>query len=254
MEMQLGGVPRAELQQDLQRFVGTLCERIEQAADEGLAHAAHPTRSAAVLNRALTYEAAALEIATGQVPEVNLLDMIVFLTLSRDAFEAHWWPQIFGPAGPSMLQALDGSLQELWSVADKVFAPAQEEQLRDLIGAWKRENPAQVHVENVRLAHFSKLHGDAAASARQRGLLAGVKTATKTADDALWMGERALFLAQRLPFTMRLQVRVGLLELLGDGKSAAERLDRVARRWIAYLTLAGVAWIAIFWLGYRLAR
>jgi hypothetical protein len=53
-------------------------------------------------------------------------------------------------------------------------------------------------------------------------LLASVKGATEEADEAILLGERAFFLANRLPFFVRHQVRLGSREVVGD---AAGLLD-----------------------------
>ncbi len=260
MEMQLREVPQVELQQDLLRFAGLFSERVEQAA-EPLSDIRDPRRTADALHRALLYEAHALEIATGPSPGVDALDMAVFITLCREAFERHWLPHVYGAAGRDMFRALETSEADAWTIAGKVLSSAQEDLLREQVRAWQAENPAQVHVEAVRLADFSKLHGDAAKNAAASGLLASVKSATRTADDALRLGERALFLAQRAPFSLRLQVRIGTLELMAEAGQQVARLDvaaaraeSLARRCSVYLTLIGVIWVVIFWLGYYLAR
>jgi hypothetical protein len=42
------------------------------------------------LRETLIYVSSAIEIATGPLPSVNLVDMLVFLRLCRVAVERHW--------------------------------------------------------------------------------------------------------------------------------------------------------------------
>lgn len=250
MEMQLSGATEAELQQDLQRFAGALSERIEQAAEQ-LADARNPRWTALALHRALHYETAAFEIATGRVPEVNLLDMIVFVTLCRDVLERHWIPNVLGDFGRQLLASFDASDGELRRIADKVLRPDQQRQLQERIRAWQTENAGQVHVESVRLADFSRLYGEAAGDAVNNGLLASVRSATRSADDALRLGERALFLAQRAPLSLRLHVRIGALEILADSieqLGPSSPLDRAIRRWAGYAAVVAFVGCLLFWL------
>jgi hypothetical protein len=261
MDVQVCHVTQAELQQDMQRFAGVFSERVEQAA-ETMAGASHPRHAAEVLQRALVYESSAIEIATGQLPEANLLDMVVFVSLARGAFESHWLPKVFGPAGSDMLQALERSETDAWEVAARVLSREQLEQLKILIQAWQLENAGQVHVEAVRLADFSKLHGEAARKANVTGLLSGVRTAARAADEAMRLGERAMFLAQRAPFALRTHVRVGALEVAADTLQfldatwmrVTHQVDRMVRGWLLGLALVGAVWLVIFWLGYAWAR
>jgi hypothetical protein len=230
-------ISQAELQQDVQRFTGVFIDRITEAA-EPLVNAAHAEQAEEALRRQLIYQASALDIATGPGPEVNFLDMIAFVTLARQSYEAYWLPKVFGASGEPLLQALVRSEGELWQLAERVLSKPQERKLRELIDAFREENPELVRVEAVRLTDFAKLSGASHAEKESRGLLASVKAATKTADHALLFGERSLFLAQRLPFLLRLQVRLGAYEVLSDGKMQLSDADALMRQGDALLARA----------------
>jgi hypothetical protein len=70
----------------------------------------------------------------------------------------------------------------------------------------------------VRFTDFSARAGEVAAERvrHARGLLGSVKGATQAADQALLLAERGLFLAQRMPFLLRLQARLGVQETISD--------------------------------------
>ncbi len=87
------GVSKSELQSRVQRFAGVFIDRASQAIhfmerdikdDEGKRQA---------IERLLAYSSSAVEIATGPTPEVNLLDMVVFITLVNDRWEHYWRPK-----------------------------------------------------------------------------------------------------------------------------------------------------------------
>jgi hypothetical protein len=80
-----------------------------------------------------------------------------------------------------------------------------------------------------------------------------VKVAARTANQALLLSERALFLVHRLPFLWRLQARLAAREMLSDALTRfldgphapltrfAHRAGRLARRGLLYAGLIGAA-------------
>src|SRR5437870_693892 len=73
---------QAELQEEVQRFSADLSARLSDASQPLLESGSAELREATV-RRLLLYQSSALDIATGPRPEVNLLDMAVFVGLSR---------------------------------------------------------------------------------------------------------------------------------------------------------------------------
>ncbi len=214
---QKAGVPAVELQQDVQRLVGQFTSRIGQAGVM-VSQSVGPEKQLPVLNQVLLYDSSAIDIATGRLPEVNLVDLIVFLELCSNALERYWIPEVFGPPGEVFTEAFARTRRDAWRTAGKVMDASLQQQLRNLITQWEAENPGQVRVEGVRFTDFSARAGKVAEEQAQqtRGLLASVQGATAAADQALLLGERAMFLVQRMPFLLRLQARVGAQELFSD--------------------------------------
>ena len=217
-------VTEAEVQQEVQRFAGRFIGHVGQASDQVVATEWTPKHDR-FLRRVLTYESSVLDIAAGPIPMVNLLDMVVFMTLSRSTFEDHWLPTEFGEPARPLANALNVSTEEIWQVAKRVLTPQQQTALRDLIEAWRRENPSATHVEAVRLSEFSERAGESARNKEARGLLASVTSAAHTADEAVLLGERAMFLALRVPFLMRLQARLTAREIVSDSIERARVLE-----------------------------
>jgi hypothetical protein len=210
-------VPEVELQQELQRFATQFADRITQATEVLEGAALSGVRDEA-LRKNLLYVSSAMEIATGPFAEINLLDMIVFVRLSRSVLERYWIPQLYGSAGRDLAEVFERSDHELAEVAERVLTAEQRTQLTSLVETWLAENPDQARVEGIRLADFSSAAGSAAAerAARTKGLLASVRSASRAANQALLLSERGLFLFHRLPFLWRLQARLGVRQVLGD--------------------------------------
>ena len=206
-----------ELQQELERFTTRFMGRIAQAMTTLQASARPGVREEGAKN-ALVDISSAIEIATGAYPRVNLLDMVVFIRLSRTVLENHWIPRIYGEEGGELAEAFVKSEQEVSHLAERALPAAQRQQLDELVEAWLASNPSHTQVAGIRLADFSTAARNAAiaSSGSARGLLSSMKSASRSANHAVLLSERAIFLAHRLPFLWRLQARVGAREIVGD--------------------------------------
>lgn len=196
----------------LQRFTTHFVDRISQAAEELGETLRGPGRQE-VLRSTLRYLSAATEIATGAVSEANLLDMVVFLRLSRRALELHWIPRVYGAAGRRFLEAFERSEAELSGLVQGVLSPAQRAQLEAILRAWIEDHPYQVRVEGIRLSDFTET---ASSRVQLSGLMSGLTAAPKITNQALLLAERGIFLVHRLPALWRLQARLGAHEILSD--------------------------------------
>jgi hypothetical protein len=221
-----GRVSQAELQQEVQRIVAVFMDRVSQAGDPLVDEARESKNKEDLLQRVLLYNSSALDIATGPFPEINLLDMLVFTHLCRNALERHWIPVRLGQSGEPLVAAFALAEQDLWDTADRIIDANKHADLEELLDTWEREHSEQYRVEGVRFREFSQHAGVVATDREQktRGLLGQMRTATLAADQALLISERALFLAHRMPFLIRLQVRIGVQETMDDSLS---RLDNV---------------------------
>jgi hypothetical protein len=206
-----------ELQQLVQRQASQFCERITQALAP-LGESSHRVVSDTAMGETLLYVSSAIDIATGPLPEVNLIDLAVFLRLCREVVERHWIPHVYGEPGAAVAAAFSKSEDDLWRAAEPVVHEAQRHELESLIAEWRAENADQIRVEGVRLDDFVQ-HAGAAARRRQertKGLLSSVKSATRAADQARLLAERGIFLLNRLPFLWRLQARMTAREIVSD--------------------------------------
>ena len=252
--------PELELQQEMQRFATQFTDRITQATETLEESSQRPIVRHEALRKNLRYIAAALEIATGPTAEINLVDMIVFVRLSRAVLERHWIPELYGDDGAELAHIFARSEAELDAVAVGTLSQAQRDELTALIDEWLVENPRQFRVEGIRFSDFAAAAG--LAGAREvKGLLSSVKTATRAANQALLLSERVLFLVNRMPSLWRLQARLGAREMLDDAVTELSRgpeapLVRL-RGGARHAVRIGFAWVAVlagsvtllWWLG-----
>lgn len=251
-------VATLELQQELQRFATRFLDRVAQAV-EVLEHSPEARVRDEALRKGLLYVSSVMEIATGPSTEINLLDMFVFVRLSRRVLETHWIPSLYGERAGELSLAFARADEELTDVADRALSPARRAQLETVVQTWLADNPDQIRVEGIRLADFSALAGTAAAgrALKASGLLSGVRVASDAANQAMLLAERAMFLLHRMPFLWRMQVRVGAREVTSDAVVRAStgvpwaQLGRVARRGAVVAALLATAGIFAVWRGRR---
>lgn len=226
-----GKVSQAELQEDLQRFTGLFVDRVTQAMYGAIEESPVDATSNHVMRMSLVYSSSAFDIATEPLPELGVLDMVVFLRLGRQTTADYWVPKVLGERGRPLLRAFEESEKAFWPIADRILTPDQKAKLVAGIDAWRQEHPDQVRVEAVRFIDFAAQAG-AVATARAeeaRGLLASVKAITATTDQAVLLGERGLFLVNRMPFLLRVQGRLGAREVLGDTAQTVGEFDTLAK-------------------------
>jgi hypothetical protein len=210
-------VSQVELRDSIERFTGQFLDRVGEAIKNLEAHE-KPELLQLALRQGTVYTASTLDIATGPLPEVNLLDMLVFVALSRSVLEQHWEPNVFGERTQPLIAAFTAAEQTLSEMSESILDERQRTQLAELIQGWKDSHPGQIRVEWVRFHDFSLRSGQVAREHERRaaGLLGSVRSAAQTADQAVGLAERGLFLANRLPFMIRMQARLGAMETLDD--------------------------------------
>jgi hypothetical protein len=206
-----------ELQETLQRFCDTFLTRISEGTRQ-LDNIKRPELRYSAMFQTLLYASSAMEIATEPMPELALLDMLVFMTLNRETVESYWIPNVFGAAGKPFSDAFNRSEQDIWAISDRVMTSAQQTKVKELIEEWRRKHPEQYRVETVRLSDFAQAAEKVVQSEESEsgGILGSVAAVVERADQALLMANRGLYLAQRMPFLFRLQGRILATEVFKD--------------------------------------
>jgi hypothetical protein len=184
------------------------------------------------------------DIAASPNPGAALLDMTVFVTLKRAAWEEYWMPEVYGDAGQPVLDILEELEDDIWQIAAGVYAEDQLDQLRILIDDWRAGHPNTVEVDFVRLTELghSREVQDLVAAGRPGGMLAPVKEANRNLEEMRLLAERLTFMATRMQLLISLQVEMAsaklavqpeVRQLLEDSRAFAEVSDRAATAFAA---------------------
>ncbi|MFS4460598.1 hypothetical protein [Bdellovibrio sp. HCB2-146] len=209
-------VSEVELQDEIQRFTTQFMDRLSQSL--AVIHNSDKKFQAITERQGLRYGTSALDIATGPRPELNLLDMMTFMRLNREALEKYWIPRVYGKTGNDLLDVFVQSEKEIFEIAAPRMTNKQMEAFENVLAEWKKKNPNQVLVEGVRLTAFAKHRGQLESKDSQEvsGLISGMQKAVTKADDVLMLANRAIFLGQRMPALLRLHARIGAQEITSD--------------------------------------
>ena len=176
------------------------------------------------------------DIVTNAEPFAKLMDLLMVVTLQsyrwidEDAAE-----RTFGARGAPLIQAMRTLRVDIWGVAGRVLRAEQLQQLDALILDWRKRNP---HVDILSYLRFDEVAGkrmNALDEIKATGMFAEIAEATKVADDARLLAERAFYQAKRMPFLMTWQMESLMNELLikpelTQSLKAAESLAKSADR------------------------
>jgi hypothetical protein len=173
----------------------------------------------------LGYLSAALDIATGGSPMLDLLDMVTLVALGRDAMTSYWKANTEPDLARDIQAAFDASFEDIRAMARTALPADLEKELIAIVREWQKEHPNERQVVVVRLSHYTSptFAASDALEKRTSGLLTLVRRVTRTADNTFLLGRRALFAAQRLPFLFRMQVQLATTDaLLGAQRTVAD--------------------------------
>jgi hypothetical protein len=186
------------------------------------------------------------DIAASPNPGAAVLDMCVYVSLKRMAWQEYWMPEVYGDAaGQPILDAYRGLEHDIWGIASEIYTPEQLDELRALIDSWRAQHPHTVSVDFVRLAELgdSRRVQSLIDAGRPGGLLAPIQEANRNIEEMRLLAERLAFLATRMQIMVSLQVDLAFAklaaqpevrQLLDDSRTFAGVSDRAAE---AFATL-----------------
>jgi hypothetical protein len=230
----------ADLDKAAYAFADRYATHVVAAADLILAgNPVHDQRRAAHAVKVVSVNGI-YDIVTGADPVAKIMDLLMVVTLqSYRWIDEDMADKTFGARGAPLVKAMRELRVDVWNVAGRVLEPAQLQQLDALILDWRRRNP---HVDVLAYLRFDEVAtqrgSDALAEIRASGLFAEIASATKVADDARLLAERAFYQAKRMPFLITWQAealiddaltRPQLAQSLEIAKSVAVSLDRTSK-------------------------
>ena len=165
---------------------------------------------------------AAYEIASGNNPIANLLDMVILVRATRSMVDAYWVPNVFGEAGRPLAAALGELERVVWTHASDLLNAEQQKMLRDFIDGWVGQNPENHDSSSVRIANLSSKPGSASAglgaptdilNSVGLTLFGGLDPAVAEVQQSRVLAEKAFYFAKRWPRVLEMQTRLLSLQL-----------------------------------------
>jgi len=210
-----GGVDPAELQQQLLRFADQYLAGLLAAVDQLEGSTPELTREMVQQIR-LGYAGDIWMAASGPNTYADLLDLVTVITLSRIVIEEYWVPDVFGDSALPLLEVARTSEEDIWAIAATVLTAKQQKELREAIQQWREENPKAEHAMYVRAVGLAGRMAESKSHDREGpssvfGLLmidplSGLDPAKRELAQTRLTAERALYVAQRMPFMLRWQM------------------------------------------------
>jgi hypothetical protein len=206
-----GKVTKQQLQSRLMGFVDRAMSRIEEATDQIVFSTTDPAvRSAAHETKYYTL-LAMVSLAADVRPEVSVIDLMVMTRLERSKWAEEWCDEFMGAQNATALQSAQRDIEaDIWTIGAEYLQPDQIEYLKKAIDDWRAQNPDRKYLTRVRFDNIAQMRaGDAQAKKISGGgFLAPVSEAAKAAEEIKLLGERALYLSERMPLLIAWQSEV----------------------------------------------
>jgi hypothetical protein len=223
-----GRVTLNVLQQQVMRFADTYVATVAQACDDVTANTTNSNLRLALLRWKLGQATSAYTDATGQNPALNALDMLVLVTMARMVVEGYG-VDTYGDAILPLLDAQRKLETNAWTLAGGVLKPAQQQELHDLIQAWRAKNPHQRYIGPIRFREFVTALGKNPTQTTTAPTsifsllfldpLAGLDPTAAAIQETRALGERAMYYSQRMPMLLSWQVEAVAYQLAGQPES-----------------------------------
>jgi len=189
-QMTFGG-----LRTELLAFADVSMAEMERLGVGSLSTDADPNTRAFLQGLRADLASTAIALAVEPDPESALLDLMVSMAAKRMA-TADAFPAWVGAATRSdVTSTLTRLEKEIWSVGGEVYNGAELAALRERVGRWWDEVPEKSFLGVVRVGHLPTNGGAELA----KGLFAPLNEANRQIEESRLLGERFLFLAERLP-------------------------------------------------------
>ena len=212
-----GAVDPAAVQQTLFRFADQFATGMVLGAEK-LRHGTNAAAPAEILQWKIAFVTEICSIASGPNATADLLDLTVFVSVTRAAVEEHWQPNVFGESAQTMLEDCRAAETNIWQIAAGVLTPRQQTQLREAIERWRRENPLPENALAARALGLAAevIKSDQAHAAAPGGFLdllnldplSGLDPATREIAQMRLLAERGLYVSQKLPLLLRWQAEL----------------------------------------------
>jgi hypothetical protein len=223
-----------ELQSHLMGFADDFSLAMMHSATMLEAVAQTPEERSRIRQWKLSHINAAMVLAAGPNPPINLVDLAGMATLGRQAFEHDWVP-VFGERANQMVEVHKRYEKEIWELVERILKPEPLQQLREIIAEWVETHPEKRFGAFVGLSDYAKARYQSPERVRTQSggnlltlfsidPMAKLDPAMRQLEQTRYFAERSMFYAQRLPSIVRLQ-----MELLLSEFGAAPEVQRALK-------------------------
>jgi hypothetical protein len=238
------------LENQVMRFADSYVATVSQAVDDFNAlPTTTPEARAVAVRWKLSQATIAYVNATGANPVLNVLDMVVFVTISRMVMEDEI-DRILGQGAQPLLEAHRRLEADVWGSVSRVLKPGLQQDLRAKIQEWHENNPHQRYVAAARLRELAAALG-VTSQAKSSGPnsvfrmlyldpLAGLDPTAAAIQETRRLAERAMYYAQRMPTLLNWQAEYLSLELARqpETKQVLADVERLTRSFESYAKVA----------------
>ena len=227
-----------QLQLSVMRFADEYTARLADQVIVFQQGTANPADRLAAQGWLVSQATAAFTIASGPNPELNAIDMLVFVSLSRRVIEDRWVAELYNGRAEGLLGAHKALEERAWRLASELLAPEQAIELRSSLDKWHRENPLLRAVPFIHLEDFAFATSRTRASTSPStgsvfsflGIdpLSNLDPAVREIAQTRQLGERAVYYAQRTPKLLSMEVQRLVFELAVMPESV-QLLQSIAR-------------------------
>lgn len=234
-----------ELQQSLLQFAEGYCLGIIESIDEVQGGEGSPFTPEAALRYKISSVGTLLTTSTGENPNLNLLNLLALSSLSRMVLENHWVTTPNGALFEPWLTRSKALELKIWDIADKVLTKEQQEELRQSIeqhyaSLTDLDSLFMMHPQDLMTPEKLKQNGDehSVFSLATINPLSGLDPTVREITQMRLFAERALFTIQWMPWLLRWQSDLLILETtskpeiaqtLADVTSLSESIDRASK-------------------------
>ena len=235
-----------EVQQRLMRFTDEYLASMVYGLDK-LRRGTNTLDPAELLKWKIMLGTETCSIASGPNAIANLLDITIFVMVTRRGLEEYWQPKVFGESALPILNTSRNAETNIWQITSQVLTPEQQTELRRAIDVWFGQNPLPENVMAARAVGFAsevaesnlteKSNPGSVFSLLMLDPLAGMDPAVREIAQTRLMAERALYVSQKMPMLLRWQTELLALnatklpavqQLVTNSTQLAASVDRFA--------------------------
>lgn len=205
------------MQESLLRFADELATRMPQGIEKLRRGTSHPTVEE-VLKWKIDTGTKICSIASGPNHIVNLIDMTVFVTVTRITLDEFWQPKLFGESAEPLLETLRNAEKDVWQLVGTVLTSAQQIELLEAITSSQEKDPSG---ETFLIGNALRFSATAAKmSQADQGVpaslfsilrvdpLSGMEPAVREIAETRLFAERVLYVTHHMPVILRWQIEL----------------------------------------------